>query len=136
MGDGKMYLVGQEKNKELIDNGKLDNSSFIIIKGPTNYGKTYLTKYIADYYIELEGKVDAIVMTAGVGENGIVAREEILGRLKPLGIKVDKKANDKIASFKDQNEGIISAKSSSIPVYVVPTNEELMIIKDTYEFCK
>ena len=95
-----------------------------------------VAKYVADYFIELEGKVDAIVMTAGVGENGIVAREEILGRLKPLGIKVDKKANDKIASFKDQNEGIISAKSSSIPVYVVPTNEELMIIKDTYEFCK
>ena len=95
-----------------------------------------VAKYVVDYFIELEGKVDAIVMTAGVGENGIVAREEILGRLKPLGIKVDKKANDKIASFKDQNEGIISAKSSSIPVYVVPTNEELMIIKDTYEFCK
>lgn len=95
-----------------------------------------VAKYVADYFIELEGKVDAIVMTAGVGENGIVAREEILGRLKPLGIKVDKKANDKIASFKDQNEGIITAKSSSIPVYVVPTNEELMIIKDTYEFCK
>ena len=95
-----------------------------------------VAKYIADYYIELEGKVDAIVMTAGVGENGILAREEILGRLKPLGIKVDKKANEKIASFKDKNEGIITAKSSSIPVYVVPTNEELMIIKDTYEFCK
>ena len=95
-----------------------------------------VAKYVADYYIELEGKVDAIVMTAGVGENGIVAREEILNRLKPLGIKVDKKANEKIAGFKDQQEGLITAKSSSIPVYVVPTNEELMIIKDTYEFCK
>ena len=95
-----------------------------------------VAKYVADYYIELEGKVDAIVMTAGVGENGVLAREEILNRLKPLGIKIDKKANDKIASYKDQNEGIITAKSSSIPVYVVPTNEELMIIKDTYEFCK
>ena len=95
-----------------------------------------VAKYIADYYIELEGKVDAIVFTAGVGENGIAAREEILNRLKPLGIKVDKKLNSEIASYKDKQEGIISSKNSSIPVYVEPTNEELMIIKDTYEFCK
>ena len=96
-----------------------------------------VAKYIADYYIELEGNVDAIVFTAGVGENGIAAREEILNRLLPLGIKVDKEANEKIASYKEQNEGIISAKSSKIPVYVIPTNEELMIIKDTYNLvCK
>ncbi len=92
-----------------------------------------VAKYIADYYIELEGNVDAIVMTAGVGENGITAREEIINRLLPLGIKIDKKTNEKIAGYKDINEGIISAKSSKIPVYVIPTNEELMIIKDTYE---
>ena len=92
-----------------------------------------VAKYIADYYIELEGNVDAIVMTAGVGENGITAREEIINRLLPLGIKLDKKTNEKIAGYKDINEGIISAKSSKIPVYVIPTNEELMIIKDTYE---
>ena len=92
-----------------------------------------VAKYIADYYIELEGNVDAIVMTAGVGENGITAREGIINRLLPLGIKLDKKTNEKIAGYKDINEGIISAKSSKIPVYVIPTNEELMIIKDTYE---
>jgi len=92
-----------------------------------------VAKYIADYYIELEGKVDAIVFTAGVGENGIAARAEIINRLAPLGIKLDAKMNDKIASYKDIQEGIISAKSSKIPVWVVPTNEELMIIKDTYE---
>ncbi len=92
-----------------------------------------VAKYIADYYIELEGNVDAIVFTAGVGENGIAARSEIIKRLAPLGIKLDAKTNEKIASYKDIQEGIISAKSSKIPVWVVPTNEELMIIKDTYE---
>lgn len=92
-----------------------------------------VAKYVADYFIELEGKVDAIVFTAGVGENGIEAREDIIRRLAPLGIKIDAKANGKIASFKDVHEGIISAKTSKIPVWVVPTNEELMIIKDTYE---
>ena len=91
-----------------------------------------VAKYIADYYIELKGEVDAIVFTAGVGENGIVAREEIIERLKPLGITVDKSLNSEIASFKDKHEGLISGKDSKIDVYVIPTNEELMIIKDTY----
>ena len=92
-----------------------------------------VAKYIADYFIELKGDVDAIIFTAGVGENGIAARREIIDRLSPIGIKIDNKANDQIASYKDKTEGIISAKSSKIPVYVIPTNEELMIIKDTYD---
>ncbi len=92
-----------------------------------------VAKYIADYFIELEGKVDAIVFTAGVGENGSDAREEIVNRLKPIGLKLNKEVNDTIASFKEVHEGIISSKDSSIPIYVVPTNEELMIIKDTYD---
>ena len=90
-----------------------------------------IAKYIADYYIELEGKVDAIVFTAGVGENGILARREVMKRLNPIGIFEDKKMNETIAGFKDINEGIISSKDSKIPVYVEPTNEELMIVLDT-----
>lgn len=92
-----------------------------------------VSKYVADYYIELEGKVDAIIFTAGVGENGSDARFEIIKKLAPLGIKLDEGENSQIASFKDKHEGIISSKDSSIPVWVVPTNEELMIIKDTYK---
>ena len=95
-----------------------------------------IAKYIAEYYIELEGKVDAIVFTAGVGENGIEAREDIINKLLPLGIKLDKDANNSIASYKDKNEGIISSSDSSVCVYVVPTNEELMIIRDTYNLTK
>jgi acetate kinase len=91
-----------------------------------------VAKFIAQYYIELEGKVDAIVFTAGMGENGSEFREEVMNRLAPLGIKVNKDVNNKIASFKDQHEGIISAPDSSVDVYVVPTNEEIMIIRDTY----
>lgn len=92
-----------------------------------------VAKYIADYYVELEGKVDAIVFTAGVGENGIEAREDIIKRVSCLGIKLDEDKNSQIASFKDVHEGIISSKSSKVDVWVVPTNEELMIIKDTYD---
>lgn len=91
-----------------------------------------VAKYIADYFIELGGKVDAIVFTAGVGENGYEAREAILNKVAPLGITVDKEKNASIAGFKDVHEGVISGKDSKIEVWVMPTNEELMIIKDTY----
>ena len=52
------------------------------------------------------------------------------------GLELDEEENQEIASFKDKHEGIISAKSSKVPVWVVPTNEELMIIKDTYKLIK
>ena len=91
-----------------------------------------VAKYIADYYIELEGKVDAIVFTAGVGENGIAFRSDVINRLKPIGLKIDNKANEKIASYKEQHEGLISSKDSTVKIYVMPTNEELMIVRDTY----
>ena len=95
-----------------------------------------VAKYIADYYIELEGKVDAIVFTAGVGENGIAFRSDVIRRLKPLGLKIDEKANEKIASYKELHEGLISSKDSKVKVYVLPTNEELMIVRDTYNLTK
>lgn len=91
-----------------------------------------VAKYIADYFIELDGKVDAIVFTAGVGENGWEAREAILNKVAPLGIVVDHEKNASIAGFKEVHEGVITAKDSKIEAWVVPTNEELMIIKDTY----
>ena len=93
-----------------------------------------IAKYIVDYYIELE--VDAIVFTAGVGENGSQVRKEVLNRLKPIGIVLDAEMNDKIASFKDIHEGVITTNESKVTVMVVPTDEEIMIVKDTYELTK
>ena len=92
-----------------------------------------IVKYIADYYIELDGDVDAIVFTAGVGENGSECREAIIKKLAPLGLTINEEENNIIAGFKEKSEGKISGDDSSIAVYVYPTNEELMIIKDTYE---
>ena len=91
-----------------------------------------VVKYIGEYFLKLGGKVDAIVFTAGVGENGIETRADILSSLAPLGIVIDEKENNSIASYRDKHEGVITSKKSSIPVWVVPTNEELMIIRDTY----
>ena len=95
-----------------------------------------VAKYIADFYIELGGKVDALVFTAGVGENGIEFRKDIIGKLAPLGLKIDKKVNGEVASYKDVHEAKISSKSSSVDIYVVPTDEEVMIVRDTYKLTK
>lgn len=95
-----------------------------------------IAKYIAEYYIELEGKVDDIIFTAGVGENGKEVREYVLNKLSPLGIKLDKEKNDSIASYREIHEGIITTDDSKVEVMVIPTDEEIMIVKDTYNFIK
>lgn len=88
--------------------------------------------YIAKYFVKLDGKVDALVFTAGLGENAREFREEIVSKLSSLGILIDKEENRKYASYMDVQEGMISSSDSKVPVYVVPTNEELMIALDTY----
>ena len=97
---------------------------------------TRIANYVAQYYIELGGKVDAIVFTAGAGENSDQLREDIADRLKPLGLEIDKELNSKIAGFKELHEGKISTNKSSVDIYVIPTNEELMMVKETYDLIK
>jgi len=91
-----------------------------------------IAKYIANYYLELEGKVDSIVFTAGVLENGSEMREMVAKRLAPLGVVLNTEMNSKIAGFKDIHEGIITEPASRISIMVLPTNEEIMIVKDTF----
>ncbi len=95
-----------------------------------------IANYIAEYYLKLEGKVDAITLTAGTGENAIEFRKELINKLNCLGIYLDEDVNKTIAGFKDVHEGIISTSESKVPVYVVPTDEELMIALDTYNLIK
>ena len=82
--------------------------------------------------LELEGKVDCIVFTAGVLENGYEMREMVAKRLAPLGVVLNTEMNSKIAGFKDIHEGIITEPASRINIMVLPTNEEIMIVKDTF----
>jgi acetate kinase len=79
-------------------------------------------------YNTLIGGADAIVMTGGIGENSAEGREQIVKRLGALGVKLDKKANKAVRGGKS---GVISTKDSKIPVIVIPTNEELMIARET-----
>ena len=84
-------------------------------------------KYIGAYAIEL-GRVDAIVFTGGIGENGHEFRAAVVERLGALGVKLDAAAN-KVRG----KEAVISTADSPIKVLVVPTNEELVIARDTKE---
>ncbi len=84
-----------------------------------------VVKYIATYYVLLEG-ADVICFTAGIGENSINTRLHIIEKLACLGIKMDVDANNIRGEFAK-----VSTDDSSVSVYVVPTNEELMIAKDT-----
>jgi acetate kinase len=87
-----------------------------------------LAKYVAGYTATLEGRLDAIVFTGGIGENSGPIREMVLNRLGVFGIEVDGEANLK-ARF--GGEGVITTADSRIPAMVISTNEELVIAEDT-----
>ncbi len=95
-----------------------------------------IVDYIAKYYVKLEGNIDAIVFTAGLGENAREFREHIIERLSCLDILIDKEKNMATAGYLDISEGLISSDDSKVPIYVIPTNEELMIALDTYDLIK
>lgn len=90
-----------------------------------------IVEYIAKYYVKLDGKVDAICFTAGGGENDSIIRGETLKKLTSLGIILDEEKNNQTIVRKGV-EGVITSPESKIPVYVVATDEELMIARDTY----
>ena len=79
-------------------------------------------------YAAIMGGVDAIVFTAGVGENGPETREECLKGLEFLGVEVDKEANNVRGKIRE-----ISKPGCKVKAFVIPTNEELMIARDTLE---
>lgn len=87
--------------------------------------------YIAAYYVTMGG-VDAICFTAGVGENAVFTRQLVAKRLKPLGVEIDELRNNVRGV-----ETLISRDSSKIKLFLLPTNEEVMIARDTLRLgCK
>ena len=93
-----------------------------------------IVDYIAKYYVKLDGCVDAICFTAGGGENDPIIRANVIKKLRSLGVTLDEEKNNATIVRKGV-EGIISKEDSSIPVYVLGTDEELMIARDTYDIC-
>ena len=103
-----------------------DKQSFLAIKKQVKM----ICDYIAAYYVTMGG-VDAICFTAGVGENAIFTRQLIAKRLHVLGVEIDEERN-----FVRGEERLISTDTSKIALYLLPTNEEVMIARDTLRLQK
>ncbi len=82
-------------------------------------------KYIGAYSALLP-QIDGVVFTAGIGENSAMIREAVCEGLEPLGIEIDSELNDMRGK-----EAIVNKEGSKVKVLVIPTNEELMIARDT-----
>ena len=89
-----------------------------------------VVNYIAAYYVLLGG-CDVLTFTAGIGENSVNTRLKIVEELASLGMKIDIDANNVRGEFRK-----ISAEDSKTEIYIVPTNEELMIARDTESIVK
>ncbi|MCL1990228.1 MAG: acetate kinase [Defluviitaleaceae bacterium] len=87
-----------------------------------------ITDYIGSYLMTLGG-ADAIVFTAGIGENAGVVRKAILEKLAFLGVEINEEANNTRGQ-----ELLVSTADSKIKAFVIPTNEEIMIARDTFSF--
>lgn len=88
--------------------------------------RTYQITKIVGGYVAALGGLDALVFTAGIGENQHLIREEIVNALGYLGMKLDAEANNVRGV-----ERLITTADSAIPAYIIPTNEELVIARDT-----
>lgn len=112
-----MYLVGQKRNKELIDGGKLDNATFILIKGPKNYGKTYLSKYISSHY-----KMDYILLDNKV---------ETIRQL----VSSSDKNNNCLYHFKDFDKSSPAAKAALLKIAEeTPKGVKIVVTTSAYNF--
>ncbi len=88
-----------------------------------------IRKYIGKLACTLDGRMDALIFTAGIGENSAVIREKICSGLEVLGIEIDSELNDSAAGV----ESVISSSQSKVKVLVIPTNEEWMMASETKE---
>lgn len=125
---GLLGISGAFSDYRDIDDGIVNGNEKCILAEKMLVNR--IVDYIAKYYVELNG-CDAIIFTAGLGENADRVRKDVLNKLKILGIRVNDARNN-IRGV----EALITADDSSIPCYVIPTDEEVMIARDTYNLVK
>ena len=124
---GTQGICGKSDSRDIEDGIKAGDEKCILAEDMYAWK---VANYIA-MYNNMLGGADVIVLTAGIGENSKDTRKDIIDRIASLGVKIDEEANNFRGEFKK-----ISTEDSTIPVYVLPTNEELMIALDTYELVK
>ena len=121
---GLLGICGVSSDARDVEEGAKDGNKRCLL-ALKMYNRRVI-EYIAKYYVLLGG-CDAICFTAGIGENAIGTREEIMKGLEVLGVKVDEERNNVRGC-----EALLTKDSSKIPCYLIPTNEEVMIARDTY----
>lgn len=121
---GLLGITGISSDSRDVEDGANEGNKRCILAQKL-YARRVI-EYIAKYYCILGG-IDMICFTAGIGENSCITRKHIIDGLSVYGIKLDEEANNNRGK-----EIMISTKDSTIPCYVIPTNEELMIARDTY----
>ena len=117
-------------NRDIEDGAKNGNERYKLIEKMLCH---QITKFVGGYAAAMGG-VDAIVFTGGIGENNPKYRATVADNLKFMGVEIDEEANAKAMRTSDEND--VSACGAKVKMLVIPTNEELMIARDTYELVK
>ena len=124
---GLFGITGKYTDRRDIQKAKLEGDKQALLAQDIEAHR--VKKYIGGYQAVL-GRVDALVFTAGVGEFAFFMREKILNGLEGIGIVYDPKKNE--MSHTRNTETIISKSESKIPIYIIPTDEELVMTEDAY----
>lgn len=122
---GFLGISGISSDARDVENAAMEGNKMAILA--ENMYAQKIANYIAVYNNMLNG-ADAIVFTAGVGENSARMRKMVIDRVKSLGVKLDDSLNNVRGEYRK-----ISSEDSSIDVFVLPTNEELLIAQDTLQ---
>lgn len=125
---GLLAIAGNNDMREVVEAMEGGDERAKLALDMTSYR---LAKYIGGYHVAVGG-MQALVFTAGIGENSSQFRELAISRLGALGIKLDAEAN----LVRGDEPRIISTEDSAIPVLVVPTNEEKAIAEATEALTK
>jgi acetate kinase len=124
---GLLAITGKYTDRRDIQKAKIEGDKCALLSQDMEAYR--VKKYIGAYQAAL-GRVDALVFTAGVGEFAWFIREKILNGLEGIGIAYDPAAN-KTACTRN-TESIISGPGSKVPIYIIPTDEELVMTEDAY----
>lgn len=122
---GFLGISGISSDARDVENAAMEGNKMAILA--ENMYAQKIANYIAVYNNMLNG-ADAIVFTAGVGENSARMRKMVIDRVKSLGVKLDNNLNNVRGEYRK-----ISSEDSTIDVFVLPTNEELLIAQDTLQ---
>ena len=114
-------------NRDIEEGAKAGNKRYQLVESMLCH---QITKYIGGFAAAMGG-VDAIVFTGGIGENNPQYRTRVAANLGFMGVAIDEEINKK--AFRTSEEFDISTKDAKVRMMVIPTNEELMIARDTYE---